>query len=92
MCEPDEYEDFDAYKLTLEVVVSTDGTVKEIQNIKWEDKSMSSWYKAAEKGMVPKLINFGLNVPEKYDIVSGATCSSDALVKAYKDAISKINK
>ena len=92
MCEPDEYEDFDAYKLTLEVVVSTDGTVKEIQNIKWEDKSMSRWYKAAEKGMVPKLINFGLNVPEKYDIVSGATCSSDALVKAYKDAISKINK
>ena len=92
MCEPDEYEDFDAYKLTLEVVVSSDGTVKGIQNIKWEDKSMSSWYKAAEKAMVQKLIKFGLDVPEKYDTVSGATCSSDALVKAYKDAISKINK
>lgn len=49
VCEPDEDGDFDAYDLTLEVVVSSDGKVKGIQNIKWSDKSMQSWYKDAEK-------------------------------------------
>ena len=91
MCEPDEDEEFDAYKLTLEVVVSADNKVKNIQNIKWSDRYMSTWYNMAQKTMVPKLISYGLEVPEKYDTVSGATCSSNALVKAYKDAISKIN-
>ena len=92
VCEPDEDEEFDAYKLTLEVVISADNKVKNIQNIKWSDRYMSAWYNMAQKTMVPKLISYGFAIPEKYDTVSGATCSSNALVKAYKDAISKINK
>lgn len=92
VCEPDEDEEFDAYKLTLEVVISADNKVKNIQNIKWSDRYMSAWYNMAQKTMVPKLISYGFEIPEKYDTVSGATCSSNALVKAYKDAISKINK
>lgn len=92
VCEPDEDEEFDAYKLTLEVVISADNKVKNIQNIKWSDRYMSAWYNMAQKTMVPKLISYGFEIPEKYDTVSEATCSSNALVKAYKDAISKINK
>ncbi len=42
MCEPDEDEEFDAYKLTLEVVISADNKVKNIQNIKWSDRYMSA--------------------------------------------------
>lgn len=94
MCEPDEDEDFDAYKLTIEVVVSADGTVKKIQNIKWDSKYTSNrpYYNSAQKGMVSKLVASGLNTDTKYDTVSGATCSSNALINAYKNAISQINK
>lgn len=93
VCEPDEDgEDFDAYDLTLEVVVSSDGKVKGIQNIKWSDKSMQSWYKDAEKKIVPQLIANGLDTSKNYDVVTGATCSSNALINAYKNAISKINQ
>ena len=92
VCEPDEDGDFDAYDLTLEVVVSSDGKVKGIQNIKWSDKSMQSWYKDAEKKVVPQLIANGLDISKNYDVVTGATCSSNALINAYKNAISKINQ
>lgn len=94
MCEPDEDNDFEAYKLTLEVVVSSDGTVKKIQNIKWDSKYSSNrvYYNNAQKGMVSKLVASGLNTDTKYDTVSGATCSSNALINAYKNAISQINK
>ncbi len=94
MCEPDEEEEFQAYKLTMEVVVSTDGTVKKIQNIKWDSKSSSNraYYTMAQKSMVSQLVASGLNTSVKYDTVSGATCSSNALINAYKNAISQINK
>ena len=92
VCEPDEDGDFDTYDLTLEVVVSSDGKVKGIQNIKWSDKSMQSWYKDAEKKIVPQLIANGLDTSKNYDVVTGATCSSNALINAYKNAISKINQ
>lgn len=72
-------EDFDAYDLTLEVVVSSDGKVKGIQNIKWSDKSMQSWYKDAEKKIVPQLIANGLDTSKNYDVVTGATCSSNGI-------------
>lgn len=90
MCEPDQDDDFTPYKLTLQVVVSSDGTVKEIKNVKWADESMSGWYKDAEKKVLPQLLASGTNTNKKYDVVSGATCSSNALIAAYKNAISKI--
>lgn len=89
-CEPDEDGDFDAYDMSLEVVVSGDKEVKGIQNIKWSDKSMKSWYSMAEKGMVPQLVASGFDVSTKYDTVSGATCSSNALIAAYKNAIEQV--
>ena len=66
--------------------------LKGIQNIKWSDKSMQSWYKDAEKKIVPQLIANGLDTSKNYDVVTGATCSSNALINAYKNAISKINQ
>ena len=90
MCEPDEDEDFDPYDMSLEVVVSQAKKVKSIQNIKWSDKSMKSWYSMAEKGMVPQLVASGLDVSTKYDTVSGATCSSKAMIEAYKNAIEQV--
>lgn len=92
MCEPDEDEDFDAYKLTLEVVISADGSVKGIQNIKWSDTSMRSWYNSAQNKIVPQLVASGFNTSTNYDAVTGATCSRNALIEAYKNAISKVNK
>ena len=89
-CEPDEDGDFRAYKLTLEVVISTDKEVKGIQNIVWSDKSMRSWCDMAEEGMVSQLVASGLNTTKEYDTVSGATCSSKALIEAYKDAVSQV--
>lgn len=90
VCEPDEDGDFDAYDMSLEVVVSQAKKVKSIQNIKWSDKSMKSWYSMAEKGMTPQLISSGLDVSTKYDTVSGATCSSKAMIEAYKNAIQQV--
>lgn len=90
VCEPDEYEEFLAYKVSLDVVVSSDGTIKEIKNVQWSDTTMKTWYRSAEKGMLSQLLTSGTNITQKYDVVSGATCSSNALIEAYKDAISKI--
>lgn len=90
MCEPDEDEEFRAYKVTLEVVVSKDGTIKAIQNIVWADRSMRSWYSMAEETMPEQLLASGMDTSKKYDTVSGATCSSNALIKAYKNAIEQI--
>ena len=89
-CTPDEEQEFRAYNLSLEVVVSADKEVKGIQNVKWSDKSMESWYSMAEEGMLPQLVASGLDVSKKYDVVSGATCSSNALIEAYKNAIAQI--
>lgn len=90
ICEPDEDEEFYAYRVTLEVVVSKDGTIKAIQNIVWSDRSMRSWYSMAEKKMPEQLLASGMDTSKKYDTVSGATCSSNALIKAYKNAIEQI--
>lgn len=89
-CTPDEEQEFRAYNLSLEVVVSADKEVKGIQNVKWSDRSMKSWYSMAEEGMLPQLVASGLDVSKKYDVVSGATCSSNALIEAYKNAIAQI--
>ena len=71
-------------------MVSSDGTIKEIKNVQWSDTTMKTWYRSAEKGMLSQLLTSGTNITQKYDVVSGATCSSNALIEAYKDAISKI--
>ena len=90
MCEPDESGGFQPYQVTVEVVVSSDGTVKEIQRVRWADATMRSWYLTAQKKLVPQLVASGTDTSVKYDIASGSTCSSDALIKAYKNAIEQI--
>ncbi|MFR9101054.1 MAG: FMN-binding protein, partial [Anaerostipes hadrus] len=92
VCEPDKSKQFDPYNISLEIVVSSDGTVKRIQNITWDDDSMSGWCNLAKRRMPNRLLASGTDTDREYDIVSGATCSSKAMINAYKDAVSKIKK
>ena len=90
VCEPDKSKQFDPYNISLEIVVSSDGTVKKIQNITWDDESMSGWCNLAKRRMPNRLLASGTDTDREYDVVSGATCSSNAMIAAYKDAVSKI--
>ena len=92
VCEPDKSKQFDPYNISLEIVVSSDGTVTRIQNITWDDDSMSGWCNLAKRRMPNRLLASGTDTDREYDIVSGATCSSKAMINAYKDAVSKIKK
>ena len=86
-CEPDESEGFDEYMLSMTVTVE-DGKIVAIEDIAdkdgGENSSNKSFIKrAAEgtkkyKGVVEQILEKGL--PESIDTVSGATCSSNAII------------
>ncbi|MDO4170494.1 MAG: FMN-binding protein [Lachnospiraceae bacterium] len=90
-CHPDDDRDFDAYELNLEVVVK-DGRITAIQNVKGSGSNYitanNGFIKDAKNKIVPQLLA-GKSTSE-IDMVSGATCSSKAILEAYKDAVSKI--
>lgn len=94
VCLPDEDEEFDAYDLFLEIVVSDEGKVTAIQNVKGGGSgyfAADEWYiNYAKKTILPKLLN-GTSASQ-CDTVSGATCSSKAILEAYKNAVSQIKK
>ena len=81
-CEPDEWEDFDAYTVSITVTFS-DGAVTNISGPSFSDpKGKNTWYMNKAAGSVlPSLKSSGTA-----DAVSGATCSSYALIDAYNDA------
>ncbi|MCD7888123.1 MAG: FMN-binding protein, partial [Clostridiales bacterium] len=89
LCEPDEYEDFEAYTLTADVTFS-DGKLVSIDNLTSTDDSNVKYYTRAAQGtskytgVVAQLIDkqSGTNI----DAVSNATCSSVALVTLYENA------
>lgn len=91
ICHPDDDRDFDDYELSLEVVVK-DGKITAIQNVKGSGSNYitanNGFIKDAKNGIVPKLLA-GKSTSE-IDTVSGATCSSKAILEAYKNAVSKI--
>lgn len=90
-CRPDDDNDFDAYELSLEVVVK-DGKITAIQNVKGSGSNYitanNGFIKDAKNTIIPKLLA-GKSTSE-IDTVSGATCSSKAILEAYKNAVSKI--
>lgn len=93
VCDPDEYEDFYAYDLSLEIAVK-DGKVTAIQNVKGSGGQNylpvnDGYIDMAKKVILPKILNADASA---YDVVSGATCSSKAIVAAYENAVSKIQK
>ncbi|MDD5968569.1 MAG: FMN-binding protein [Anaerostipes sp.] len=93
ICKPDGDRDFSEYNLSLEIIVSG-GKVTEIQNVKGSGKDYLSinddFINMAKNKIIPKLLN---GTPSSQcDAVSGATCSSKAILEAYDQAVSKIEK
>lgn len=94
--EPDEFHDFDAYDITIDVVVEND-VVKSIAlntGCKIDDENLTYFNKAmngrgSKAGIAAQLT--GKSVSElssvECDAVSTATCSSNAIVKAVQNAV-----
>lgn len=96
ICEPDADEDFEPYTLTLTLTIQDD-IITEILDITGSGSDYdeeNDWYisRAANgtsriKGVIPQLLE--LQDTNGIDAVSGATCSSDAIVKALALALEK---
>lgn len=94
-CSPDEDNDFTAYELYLDIEV-LDSKITGIKNLKivvlpeaqWEESLNKDYSKTAFQRISSKLLS-GTPV-SSVDTVSGATCSSKAILAAYQDAVSKI--
>ncbi len=86
--EPDEDEEFDPYWLTTEILFKS-GRLENILIISSTDDSNQGYYTRAlngtsrRAGILEQLQNNPLQVP---DVVSGATCSCNALYEAFKNA------
>lgn len=90
-CEPDEYEDFEGYNLTMSVTIRDDKIVA-ITDITGDGASDNDRYilKAANgtssiKGVVSQIIEKGMS--EDIDTVSHATCSSNAILEGCKKVL-----
>ena len=85
---PDEYNDFSAYKITVNITVRISDDTREIisSEVVAETNTTNKRYvKTAWQGMLP-----GLTASNKSDAISGATCSSIAVQEAWSQAVSKI--
>ncbi len=90
-CDPDEYEDFDSYKLSMSVTIKNDRIteISEVTGIP-TDATNKSFINMARKGLVPKIISKGTT--EGIDAVSGATCSSKSIIDGCQTAFSQAKK
>ena len=91
LCKPDEDEDFEAYNLSLKVTVRNDKIVA-VTDVTGDGDSSNDKYinKAAngtssKKGVASQLI--GKSDAEGIDVISGATCSSKAILEACDNAL-----
>ena len=99
LCSPDEAQDFEEYelsvKLTFENGIITN--ISEIAGVGDDYDTSNDWYvdRAAngtsrKKGVVSQILN--KQKADDIDTVSGATCSSDAIIKAVKNALETAEK
>lgn len=95
LCEPDENEEFAAYTLMADVTFEND-TLISINHITATDTSNKNYYNRAAEGTSkkPGVVNqlIEKQSSENIDAVSGATCSSKALVAIYEDAWNQAKK
>lgn len=91
LCRPDEDEDFTAYNLTLKVTVRDDKIVA-VTDVKGDGDSSNDRYilraangTSSKKGVTSQLIEKGNT--EGIDAVSGATCTSKAILDACENAL-----
>ena len=92
-CEPDEDEDFEPYTLTLKVTIRAD-KITNITDVTGDGASSNDTYinkavngTSKKAGVVSQITAKG--DPSGIDAVSGATCTSDAIVKACEDALAQ---
>ena len=90
-CEPDEDEDFTAYRLSVTVTIENDKIVA-LSNITGDGDSQNASYirRASEgtskiKGVSAQILETG--TLENIDTVSRATCSSKAILEACRNAL-----
>lgn len=84
----DIYEEFLDYDLTADVTF-LDNKLVSIENFILSDESNLGYCEEAAKAMVPQFIS---RQSSNVDIVSGVTCSSDALIELYKKALEEAKK
>ncbi len=95
-CEPDEDEDFEAYNLSMNVTISNDRIIDITDVMGDGDKTNDRYIKNAasgtttKEGMISKIVNKGL--PEEVDTVSGATCSSNAIIEGCRQALEQAKR
>lgn len=96
LCMPDDDEDFEPYNLTLKITVRNDKIVA-ITDIQGDgDKSNQSYIqkaaygKSGTTGTVDQILNAG--VADNIDVVSRATCSSNSIMEACKNALEGAKK
>lgn len=92
-CEPDEDEDFEPYTLTLKVTIRAD-KITNITDVTGDGATSNATYinkavngTSKKAGVVSQITAKG--DPSGVDAVSGATCTSDAIVKACEDALAQ---
>ena len=96
LCEPDEDEDFEAYNLSMNVTILNDRIIDITDVISDGDKTNDRYIKNAangtsiKEGMISKIVNKGL--PEEVDTVSGATCSSNAIIEGCRQALEQAKR
>ena len=86
VCVPDAEEEFDAYTLTLNVTIANDRIVG-ISDIKGSGDryiTANDRYLAKAAGIAEKIIQ---SPTAEVDVVSGATCSSNAILQAVQNAM-----
>ena len=91
ICEPDEYGDFEAYNLALKITVRSDRIV-EVADITGDGDSGNERYinlaikgRSGKPGVVTQILE--KNSLDDIDVVSGATCTSDAMIEACRQAL-----
>lgn len=90
-CEPDESHAFEAYNLTLTLVMKDD-TITEIKRVTGDGASSNDNYitraskgTSAYKGVVPQILE--KNSVEGIDAVTRATCTSRSIIEACRQAL-----
>lgn len=96
LCAPDDDADFEPYNLTLKITVRNDKIVA-ITDIQGDGASDNQSYiqkaaygKSGTTGVVDQILNSG--VADNIDVVSRATCSSNAIMEACKNALEGAKK
>lgn len=81
---PDEWQDFDAYSLTADVYFR-EGKLVAVNHMMIESDAVNQEYsKLAANGVIKRLLEAQSS---EVDVVSGATCSSKALIALYERAL-----